>query len=166
MPLILDLYCEHEPWHVLLPQVEVTVRRVCEAALEGAGFLAQMQDAEMSVMLLDDEGVRHYNKQYRNQDKATNVLSFPTEEWQAGIYPKLPPYVLLGDILLALETIQREADEQHKQFSDHFSHMLVHGTLHLIGYDHMADTEAEIMEALERRILEGLGVADPYEVGE
>lgn len=108
---------------------------------------------EVSVVLTDDAHIQILNQQYRNQDKPTNVLSFPQDE--GG---------LLGDIILAYETIAREAVEQNKVFDDHLKHMLVHGCLHLLGFDHETDDEAEEMEALEVLILDGLGVKNPYAV--
>ena len=110
-------------------------------------------DYEVSVVLTDDAHIRVLNKQYRDQDKSTNVLSFPQDE--GG---------LLGDIILAYETIAREAVEQDKPFDDHLKHMLVHGCLHLLGFDHIDDSEAEEMEALEIAILAGLNVKNPYAV--
>ena len=106
-------------------------------------------------MLADDAFVQHLNKTWRGKDQPTNVLSFPAGENTAGIDH-------LGDIVLALETITREAREQDKKPADHLTHLVVHGMLHLLGYDHEDDDEAEEMEALERRILAGLGIADPY----
>ena len=108
-------------------------------------------DAEVSVLFTDDDQVRQLNCDHRGKDKPTNVLSFETGD-----------PVLLGDIVLAFETVEREAEEQKKSLVDHTTHLLVHGALHLMGHDHENDTEADEMEDKERRILSGLGISDPY----
>ncbi len=135
-----------------------TVQRAARAAL--AGFADADAMGEVSVALMDDASIRLLNREYRNRDAATNVLSFPLDE-DADL---LPPgeAAPLGDIAVALETVQREAVTEEKAFSDHLSHMIVHGTLHLLGYDHELDDEAEEMEALEREVLATIGIADPY----
>jgi probable rRNA maturation factor len=112
--------------------------------------------AEVSVVLTDDAEQRALNRDWRGIDKPTNVLSFPQIE------PFGPVSGLLGDIILARETVVREAEEQGISFDDHFTHLVVHGFLHLLGYDHMDDDEALAMESLETQILASLGVADPY----
>ena len=114
---------------------------------------------EVSLVFTDDESIRAINAEWRQKDKATNVLSFPA-------YPITPgkiPGPMLGDIIIARETVAREAEELEKPFEDHLTHLMVHGFLHLFGYDHMNDGEAEIMEGLETRILADLGLSDPYE---
>jgi probable rRNA maturation factor len=112
--------------------------------------------AEISVLLTDDSEQRELNGQWRGKDSATNVLSFPQIE------PFAPVFGLLGDITLARETLEREASEMGITLEDHFTHLMVHGFLHILGYDHTDDTEALQMESLETQILAGLGVADPY----
>lgn len=112
--------------------------------------------AEISIVLTGDAEQRQLNRQYRGMDKPTNVLSFPQ------IAPFGPVAGLLGDIILARETVEREAAEMGISFLDHFTHLVVHGFLHILGYDHIKDDEALVMEGLEIRILAALGVADPY----
>ena len=112
--------------------------------------------AELSIVLTDDAEQQVLNRDWRGIDKSTNVLSFPQIEPFGAVSG------LLGDIILALETLVREADEQGVSFEDHFTHLVVHGFLHLLGYDHMDDDEALAMEGLETQILASLGVADPY----
>lgn len=112
--------------------------------------------AELSVLLTDDAEQQELNRQWRGIDKSTNVLSFPQLE------PFSPVSGLVGDITLALQTVQREAEQMGVDFQAHFTHLVVHGFLHLLGHDHIEDDEAEVMEALETRILAGLGIADPY----
>jgi probable rRNA maturation factor len=111
-------------------------------------------DAEISVRLCDDDEIRALNLAWRNKDKATNVLSFPSPAGHRG--------PLLGDIVVAFEYVSEEAREAGRSLRDHLSHMLVHGFLHLLGFDHESEDEAEEMEDLERRILARLGIEDPY----
>ena len=110
----------------------------------------------ISLLLTDDPGIRTLNRQWRAQDKATNVLAFP-----APAHPAPGPR-LLGDVALGYETVLREAEAEGKAFEAHVAHLLVHGALHLIGYDHELEGQAEIMEALEVKALASLGIADPY----
>lgn len=114
----------------------------------------------VGVVLTDDAEQRRLNRDYRGQDKPTNVLSFAL----AGPGETPPPGapLLLGDVVLARETVAREAAEQQKPLADHLQHLVVHGVLHLLGYDHENDTEAAIMEKSEVAILARLGVPDPY----
>lgn len=108
------------------------------------------------MLLTDDAEQRALNAQWRGKDAATNVLSFPQLE------PFAPVVGLLGDISLARETLEREATEQGKRLEDHFTHLMVHGFLHILGYDHVQEPEALQMEGLETQILAGLGIEDPY----
>lgn len=124
-----------------------------EAALRAAN---RRRESELSIRIVDAREGRELNRDYRQRDYATNVLSFPAE---------LPPAMklpLLGDLVICAPVVAREAAEQGKRLRDHYAHMTVHGTLHLLGHDHENDADAERMEALERRILTQLGVADPY----
>ena len=115
--------------------------------------------SELSVVFTDDSTVQKLNAQWRARDKPTNVLSFPAFSFDGK--GTLPP--MLGDIVLAGETVRREAALEGKPFEHHLSHLVVHGLLHLLGYDHEQETEAEAMEALERRALAALAIPDPYE---
>jgi probable rRNA maturation factor len=112
--------------------------------------------AELSILLTDDAEQRGLNQQWRGKDASTNVLSFPQIE------PFGPVVGILGDITMARETLEREAVDLDKSFADHFTHLVVHGFLHILGYDHMNDAEALQMESLETQILASLGVDDPY----
>lgn len=112
--------------------------------------------AEISVLLTDDAEQRELNAQWRGKDSATNVLSFPQ------IAPFGPVTGILGDITLARETLEREAADLGKSLDDHFTHLMVHGFLHILGYDHLEEDEALLMEGLETQILAGLGIDDPY----
>lgn len=135
-------------WKTRLRPCAQTVREACNATL---GLLSRSRgELEIGIILADDPFIRELNHTYRGKDKPTNVLSFEGE----GAY--------LGDIVLAFETVAREAQEQGKTFRDHATHLIVHGTLHLLGHDHMRRKEAEDMEAKEIKILKKLGVANPY----
>jgi probable rRNA maturation factor len=136
-------------WLKALPGAERLVRRAARAAMTGARRSGRRS---LTVALADDRRVRALNARDRGKDKPTNVLSYPSDE-----------RVFLGDVLLARQTVWREARAQHKTPADHVAHLVVHGTLHLLGYDHESGgAAAERMEALERRILARLGIADPY----
>lgn len=145
-------------------QAEEWVRRAAEHAYVVAG---PAEEAELCIVLADDPFVRNLNKTYRGKDKPTNVLSFPVADMPAAaggepIWAGDGRMTLLGDVVLAQETVAGEAEAQGKSFADHLSHLVVHGILHLLGHDHEVDVEADEMEALERDILEDLGIADPY----
>jgi probable rRNA maturation factor len=130
-------------------------RRWVEAALKGA---RRRKATEVAIRIVDADEGQALNLQYRGRDYATNVLSFPVE---------LPPGVdlpLIGDLVICAPVVSLEAAEQGKKPADHWAHLTIHGTLHLLGYDHVDDAEAEAMEALETKVLAGLGIADPYEV--
>jgi probable rRNA maturation factor len=141
------------------PDAEAVIHRAIATAAESVA--ADVGEAELAVMLTDDAGIRTLNKNWRGIDKPTNVLSFPALQptGQRGVTdaPRM-----LGDIAIAYETTRREADEEQKPFDHHLSHLAVHGFLHLVGYDHEKDEEAETMEELEREILSQLGIPDPY----
>jgi probable rRNA maturation factor len=128
-------------------------RRWVEAALKGA---RRRKATQVAIRIVDADEGQALNRQYRGRDYATNVLSFPAD-FPPGV--ELP---LIGDLVICAPVVAREAAEQGKKPSEHWAHMTVHGTLHLLGYDHIEDAEAEAMEALETRILAGLGISDPY----
>ncbi|RLA31336.1 MAG: rRNA maturation RNase YbeY [Gammaproteobacteria bacterium] len=118
---------------------------------------------EISVRIVDEEEGRALNKQYREQDKATNVLSFPAVgAGESGLPPELSQS--LGDIVICGPVVEREAAEQGKEVASHWAHLLVHGTLHLLAFDHETDADADAMEKLETKILATRGIADPYTV--
>jgi probable rRNA maturation factor len=154
---------EADGWSGALPDPEALVAEAAFAALSAA--CPDLGPATISLLLADDQAVSALNRDWRGKDGPTNVLSFPATETRAGEIPE-PEFdgvpLELGDIALAFETCQREATAQLKTLADHTRHLTVHGVLHLLGYDHVVEAEAEQMEALETRILAGLGVADPY----
>lgn len=121
---------------------------------------------EMAVVLADNNTIQGLNATYRDQNKPTNVLSFPQEELDPDNHSLPEPFdevSMLGDMLLAYETIEREAKEQSKSLDNHVCHLVIHGLLHLLGYDHVLDREAELMEGLEVEILSQKNIPNPYE---
>ena len=147
---MIEIEVEADAWTGALAEAETVVSRAAQAALGTV-------EGDVVVLLTDDEAVRDLNARFRDKDKATNVLSFPAPQSAA-------PH--LGDVVLAYGVCAAEAEAQGKTLSDHLSHLVVHGVLHLLGRDHEDDAEAEEMEAEEREILAGLGVADPYAAGQ
>ncbi|RLP23706.1 rRNA maturation RNase YbeY [Mesorhizobium sp. YM1C-6-2] len=133
------------------------VEKAVGAALYEAGA-AYEAGSELSVVFTDDAHIRTLNAGWRNKDKPTNVLSFPAFPVKIG--QELPP--MLGDVVLAAETVAREAELEGKPLGHHITHLVVHGVLHLLGHDHEEETEAERMEALERAALARLAIPDPY----
>ena len=133
---------------------EIATTAIFEALKQSKAKVAGI--AELSIVLLDDAEQQVLNRDWRQIDKPTNVLSFPQIE------PFAPVLGILGDITWARETLQREAAEQGVSFTDHFTHLVVHGFLHILGYDHIDEQDALVMEGLETQILATLGIADPY----
>jgi probable rRNA maturation factor len=138
---------------------EPALRMIAERAVTASvNELGLDGESELSLAFVDDARMRTLNRDWRGKDEPTNVLSFPAFPGHGGNL--LPP--MLGDIVLAAETVRAEADEQGKRVEDHLTHLVVHGFLHLVGHDHESDDEAEAMEEAERRILAALAIADPY----
>ncbi len=145
---MIEIEVEDPAWTQALPEAEALCRRAAEAALGGAG-----EQGDLVVLLTDDAAMGELNGEFRGKPHPTNVLSFPAAE-------SARPH--LGDVAVGFGVTAREAAEQGKPLADHLSHLVAHGVLHLVGYDHEDDAEAETMEALERRVLAGLGAPDPY----
>lgn len=145
---MIDVEIEDIDWTAAVPEAEALVRQAAETALAADAVVG-----DVTVLLTSDLAVRELNATFRGKDDATNVLSFPAPP---------NPEDFVGDIALALGVMTREAAEQGKPLSHHLQHLVVHGVLHLIGYDHEDDGDAERMESLERALLAGLGVPDPY----
>ena len=191
---MIDIEIEDPAWTAALPDAEALVRAAAEAALHtspidggggprrgGGGDDSDAAESDgarphrplhpsgppppragevfssITILLTDDDSVRELNARFRRKDSATNVLSFPAPP---------NPENHLGDVALAYGVCAREAAEQGKPVSHHLQHLAIHGVLHLLGYDHIGDDEAEVMEGLERAVLAGLGVPDPYAAGE
>ncbi len=153
--LTADIVITADCWRAEPGAEDIVQRAIVAAAGATPG---QADRAELAVMLTDDAGIRALNHDWRGIDKPTNVLSFPAVALpDGGSQPRS-----LGDIAIAYETTRREATTENKPFGHHLSHLAVHGFLHLIGYDHETDDDAETMETLERHILARLGIPDPY----
>ncbi|MDY0242963.1 MAG: rRNA maturation RNase YbeY [Rhodospirillaceae bacterium] len=148
-------------WAKALPDAAALCRTAALAALRSEPAETLPPGAlEISLVLADDETVRGLNRDFRGQDRPTNVLSFAALDEDAPLVEDGP--VLLGDIVLAFETVEAEARAAGKPMNHHLSHLVVHGVLHLLGYDHMVEDEAEEMEARESAVLAGLGIPAPY----
>jgi probable rRNA maturation factor len=146
------------PWHAAVTEAEGRCRKAASAVL--AKLDGQSRRLELGILLTDDAAIRVLNRTWRGKDASTNVLSFGVDGDPAMLPPGAP--WLLGDVVVALETVRREAERDGKSCADHLTHLIVHGVLHLLGYDHETDLDARRMEALETEILSGLGIADPY----
>jgi probable rRNA maturation factor len=131
-------------------------KSILRRAMRQAAATVPTKSGEVAIVLTDDSSIRLLNRQWRGIDKATNVLSFPTPD-ACGQHP------LLGDIVLAHETIAREARDAAKPFAHHLAHLAVHGFLHLLGYDHQRQKDADAMETIERKVLRRLAIPDPYQ---
>jgi probable rRNA maturation factor len=147
-PLVVDVRVAARGWEAVLGEdVDAFVLKVLRAAAQKAG-----KAGEVAVLLTDSAEMRTLNRTWKSKDGPTNVLSFPAPEGFGS----------LGDVALGLEVIEAEALAQSKTAPDHAAHLLAHGYLHLLGYDHQTEAEAEVMESEERAILAALGIADPY----
>jgi probable rRNA maturation factor len=153
-PIHLDVAVSYALPRAGLPAA-VSFRKWVAAALNG-----RIREADLAIRLVDDKEGRSLNHHYRGKDYATNVLSFPAEIPEG--LPKGIKFPLLGDLVICAPVVAREAAEQDKPLLAHYAHLTVHGTLHLLGWDHEDDKEAEAMEQLEREILADLGISDPY----
>lgn len=153
----IDFNTEAGDWAKALPNAAAIAERAIIAVC------AEMEElpvgAEVSVLLTDDAHQQVLNQQWRGKDKPTNVLSFPGDDTD-DVPPGMP--VLLGDIAVAFETLYAEALDQEKSLADHFCHLIVHGMLHLLGFDHETQADADEMEPFEIEVLDGLGIASPY----
>lgn len=142
----IDILIEDNRWSEMLSNPEKSTHTIIK------NLLKNNPNTEISIVLTNDKAIQMLNKTYRGKDKPTNVLSFPQDE-----------ETMLGDVIISLDTIKRESKEQNKTLQNHFTHMLIHGSLHLLGYDHETEKDAQEMESLEIQILENLGIKNPYE---
>lgn len=162
----IDLVVNHPAWESAPLSLEDFAQDIIGLTLSMAELPAELagREIEVCVVLTDDSEIHALNRDFRGMDKPTNVLSFANLDSDSAAdelgLEDMP--FSLGDIIIAWDTMQREAIEQHKKFEDHLSHMMVHGTLHLLGYDHMDEGEAAAMEGLEIKILEKINVENPY----
>lgn len=152
----LDLVVQNDDALVGIP-ADADFLRWADAALQAADTALELEEPyELTIRIVGQDESRQLNREYRGKDYATNVLSFPFEA---------PPDVdvaILGDLAICAEVVRKEAEEQQKDEAAHWAHMVIHGTLHLLGYDHIEDDDAEHMEALEIRVLASFGIPDPY----
>ncbi len=157
--IVVDVAIESDLWQAMPDIEDQTKKTVSQICMK---LLPKSELTEVSILLTNDINIQKLNSDYRSKDKPTNVLSFPqTEEEELnGIHE----YLILGDIIVSYERIKQEATDQKKTFNDHYTHMLVHGLLHLMHYDHITDEQARTMEDLEINILDGLGIKNPYEI--
>ena len=159
----IDIAVTGGDWQNVLPDAEQLTRQAARAAWQaGRDANSHAAHEEISIVLTDDAAIRALNRDHRGQDVPTNVLSFGiAPDVSEGGQPRL-----LGDVVLACETVSREAAAQDKSVADHFRHLVVHGVLHLRGYDHDTEEEAAIMEQIETRLLADFGITDPYRIVE
>ncbi|MCX8955039.1 rRNA maturation RNase YbeY [Ruegeria sp. NA] len=164
--MTLDLTLEDERWQDL----EVLSQKAINAVLTHCGLAPEL--CEVSILGCNDARISELNAEFRGKPTPTNVLSWPAEDLapdEPGQSPRLPEpdftgEIVLGDVAISYDTCAREAAEANKAMSDHVTHLLVHGTLHLLGYDHIRDPDATLMEGIEVKILGKLGIDDPYKV--
>ena len=155
-------------WTAAIDNLEKRCASIVSASLELGAKTAWLRQGEVSVLLGNDQQIRDLNATYRQKDRPTNVLSFPNFDLEQGNATSQPPPgpVLLGDIAMSFERLKAEAPERGKPLLDHFAHLLVHGTLHLLGYDHEDESAASVMEGMEATVLSSLGMARPYDEDE
>lgn len=166
----LNLSLNELKWETALPESEELAAKVVAAAVnfvndnEPLDFFAAGKPLSFNLCLSNDNEVHTLNREFRHIDRPTNVLSFANID-DAGFEAEIKrsPVIETGDIIIALETMQREAAEKHISLHDHFCHLLTHGVLHLLGYDHIEDDEAEHMEHFETEILKQFNISNPYE---
>ena len=150
MPVQIDIAIEDNGWSDLGIDLEALSRK----AIETVSSILDKSEGELSLAFVSDAAIQVLNRDYRHKDKATNVLSFPMEG------------LLLGDIVFAKDTIVQEAEFRDKKLGDHLSHLIVHGFLHLLGYDHVDEADAAKMESAEITVLSQMGIDNPYEIKE
>jgi len=166
-----DISILEPAWEDASPNCDAIVQSAVTAALElcpvAQKLIGNGVEMEISIVLAHDALVQELNREYRDKDKPTNVLSFAQLDGDDGwAEPTGPGPCALGDLILAYETVEREAREENKPFEHHLTHLVIHGILHLLGYDHIDDDEAEEMESLEIQILKRLSITDPYKIRE
>ncbi|HEX5662731.1 MAG TPA: rRNA maturation RNase YbeY [Xanthomonadaceae bacterium] len=155
-PIRLDVSVSYATPRAGLPSA-VSFRKWVAAALA-----SRILEADLAIRIVGAREGRALNRHYRGKDYATNVLSFPADMAEGVKLPKGVKLPLLGDIVLCAPVVAKEAKEQRKPLAAHYAHLTVHGVLHLLGWDHQDERDADCMEALEREILAGLGIEDPY----
>lgn len=164
MKLTLDVFLEDDRWQSMLEAMDVSIVEVAEAAFNASEVPSvPVSEALAAVVLSNNTEVQALNLEYRGKDEPTNVLSFAMLEDSGWFVPDGMDAFALGDIVIAYETIVHEAETQNKKVDEHLLHMVIHGILHLLGYDHIDPDDAEVMEALEVKVLGEFSIANPYE---
>jgi probable rRNA maturation factor len=165
MDIKIEIATELDNWNSKKEINEKVISDITKNIINRYKNLKTIKEIELSVLLTNDKKMLSLNSEFRDVEKPTNVLSFPDLEINWRHLLELKPdadYMYLGDIAYGFETVKREAEDKQINFEDHFKHLLVHGILHLIGYDHIEDEEAEIMESLEIEILNDYNIKSPY----
>lgn len=165
MQLDIDYVINDDNWKKYINEADINIfiSRIFDTIVDILEYkLNKKNIIELSITFTNDREIKEINKNYRGIDKTTNVLSFPLFEKEFLEIYKKSPYISLGDIMLSIETIENEAKEQSKTFNNHLIHLIVHSILHLFGFDHIKDIEADVMENLEIKVLEKLSIQNPY----
>ncbi len=163
--ILIDIIYDSHSWNINDENLEEWIKSVCTHTLRQTQLLSLSKRVELAILLSDDDKLQELNCNYRDKDKPTNVLSFPNYELHPNNYIEQLAHkneIYLGDIAVSYSIIYNEAIEQDKTFHNHLAHMLVHSILHLLGYDHEEDLDAERMENEEIQILKGLNIPNPY----
>ena len=162
MKIKITRHIESSMWREYITLINLTtLKNVIKITINHAKPTISFNIIEINIILTNDENIRQYNKQYRNIDKATNILAFQVEDLSVQTHPR--EYCYLGDLVISVDTLFNESILYGKKFKDHFIHLLIHGTLHLLGYDHILKAERLFMERLEEHILQSLNITSPYE---
>ena len=164
--LELDFDVQESAWNEKLDNLTNWAVKVSKEVLYKIGLTKYVDNIEFSIILTDNAAIQNLNLQYRGKDKATNTLSFPAQDIKVNqfeSYKFQERFIMLGDIVFALKFVEDEAATQGKEFDNHFAHLLIHGILHLVGFDHQSEKEAMEMENLEAEILSAFNIQSPYE---
>jgi probable rRNA maturation factor len=165
MKFTIEIAQDNDEWDSYKEINPKVFEEILEEVLKNYPNFSKVQNIELSILLTNDKRIKKLNQEFRNENSATNVLSFPDLDIDFSQILEFKPdldYIYLGDIAFAFETISEEVKKKNIPFLNHFKHLLVHSTLHLLGYDHMNDTEAEIMQDIEVKILKKLSIPSPY----
>lgn len=165
MKFTIEIAQDNDEWDSYKEINPKLFKEILEEVLKNYPNFSKVQNIELSILLTNDKRIKKLNQEFRNENSATNVLSFPDLDIDFSQILEFKPdldYIYLGDIAFAFETISEEVKKKNIPFLNHFKHLLVHSTLHLLGYDHMNDTEAEIMQDIEVKILKKLSIPSPY----
>jgi len=161
--IILDIESEIDFAGLKSDDISKDIEIICNKVINDHLDIINAETIELCVAIIDDNIITQLNKDFRGVDKATNVLSFPNSDIRINNYiPKADDYVMLGDVVISHQTLEKEAIEQQKNVINHMRHLLIHGILHLMGYDHENDQDAQIMEQKEEEILSSFGISSPY----